>query len=404
MSATNGSAARTTTPNSGGTSSQQLQAQNAAARRAILAVSQNMAQSIQRATIANPGSSNNVVNLEARPVGFLKRFWIEVVATIQNNSLTNDISLTPWGPANLFSNVQFIDLSNNTRVNCSGWFLHQVATAKRGRPYGSAFVNDGPVGYGSNYAVMSATPVIAAGGANTGTVRMIFELPITYSDTDFRGGIWLGVTGNTAQLQLTINPNPSALTYAQGGDPVLAIYQGSADATITSLTYNVYQNYLDQMPRGQNNQVILPINDISTVYLLNTVVPPINLAPNTDIPIPYSNFRDFLSTSIIFDNGGQLNPGTDVVYWAIQAANYVNMINVDPAIMALWTRNMIQDDMPVGSYYFSHRHKPISVLQFGNQYLVLNASTVNAGAKLYVGYEMFALVNLVAQAGALTFG
>jgi hypothetical protein len=396
--------ARQSTPNSGGTSSAQLQNQNAAARRAILAVSQNMAQVIQGGTITNPGNANNVLNLEARPVGFLKRFWVEVVATIQNSDASNDVALTPWGPANIFSNVQFVDLSNNTRINCTGWFLHQVATVKRGRPYGCAFLNDGPVDYGNNYPVISASPFIPKGGTNTGTVRMIFDVPISYSDTDFRGGIWLGVTGNTAQLQFTINPNPGSQTYAQGGDPTLAIYQGSNNVQITSLTYKVYQNYLDQMPRGQNGQIVLPINDISTVYLLNTVIPPINLTNNQDVPIPYSNFRDFLSTSVIFDNGGQLNNGSDVNYWAIQAANYVNMINVDPAIMALWARNMIQDDMPVGSYYFSHRHKPISVLQFGNQYLVLNASTVNVGAKLMVGYEMFALVNLVAQAGALTFG
>lgn len=396
--------ARQTTPNSGGTSSAQLRNQNAAARQAILSVSQNMAQIIANGTIATPGSSNNVINLEARPVGFLKRFWVEVIATVQNNDTSNDVSLTPWGPANLFSNAQFIDLSNNTRINCAGWFLHHISTAKRGRPYGCAFLNDGPVAYGNNYPVMSATPFIARGGTNTGTIRMVFEIPVTYSDTDFRGGIWLGVTGNTAQMQLTINPNPGAQTYAQGGDPTLAIYQGSTNVAITSLTYKVYQNYLDQLPRGQNGQVVLPINDISTVYLLNTVVPPISLSQNTDIPIPYSNFRDFLSTTVIFDNGGQLNPGNDVNYWALQAANYVNMINVDPAIMALWSRNLLQDDMPVGAYYFSHRHKPISVLQFGNQYLVLNASTVNAGAKLQVGYEMFALVNLVAQAGALTFG
>lgn len=396
--------ARQTTPNSGGTSSAQLKQQNAAARAAILAVSQNMAQYIASATVANPGNTNNVLNIEARPVGFLKRFWMECTATILNADVSNDVALTQWGPAQLFSNVQFLDLSNNTRINCSGWFLHQVASAKRGRPYGCAFLTDSPVNYGNNYPVMSATPVIARGGTNTGTVKMIFEVPASYSDTDFRGGIWLGVTGNTAQLQFTINPNPGSLTFAQGGDPALAMYQGSTNVQISSLTYKLAQNYLDQMPRGQNGQVVLPINDISTVYLLNTVVPPINLTTNQDIPIPYSNFRDFLSTSVIFDNGGQLNPGTDVNYWALQAANFVNMVNVDPGMFALWTRNMLQDDMPVGAYYFSHRHKPISVLQFGNQYLVLNANTVNSGAKLLVGYEMFALVNLVAQAGALTFG
>lgn len=396
--------ARQATPNSGGTSSAKLQQQNAAARRAILSVAQNMVQVVAQGTIANPGSSNNVVNLQARPVGFLKRFWLEITATIQNSDAANDVSLTPWGPANLLSNVTFLDLSNNNRVVCAGWFLANISSAKRGRPYGATFLSDSPIGYGSNYNVMSAPQTIARGGTNTGTVQMLYEIPVTYSDTDFRGGIWLGVTGNTAQLQFTINPNVGAQTYAQGGDPTLAVYQGSANVQVTSFTYKLYQNYLDQMPRGENGQVVLPINDISTVYLLETVVPPISITANQDVPVPYSNFRDFLSTTVIFDNGGQLNPGTDVNYWALQAANYVNMINADPKIFALWTRNMLQVDVPVGTTYISHRHKPISVLQFGNQYLVLNASNVNAGAKMLVGYEMFALVNLVAQAGALTFG
>lgn len=396
--------ARQSTANSGGLSSAQLKAQNTQARSAILGVSQNMAQVIASGTIANPGSSNNVVNVDLRPIGFLKRMWIEITATVQNNDTVNDLTLTQWGPAQILSNIQFIDLSNNTRHNASGWHFHHVSSAKRGRIYGSAILTDSPVNYGNNFPVISATQTIPHGGTNTGTVRMVYEVPVSYSDTDFRGGIWLSVTGNTAVLQFTINPNPSALSYGQSGDPTLAMYQGSASATVTSFTYKVYQNYLDQMPRDQNNNVILPINDISTVYMLATVVPPIAMSPAQDIPIPYSNFRDFLSTSVIFDNGGQLNNGSDVNYWALQAANFVNMINVDPTIMALWARNMLQDDMPLGAYYFSHRHRPISVRQFGNQYLVLNASNVNAGAKLIVGYEMFALANLVAQAGALTLG
>jgi hypothetical protein len=280
--------------------------------------------------------------------------------------------------------------------------VFHVSTAKRGRAYGASFLNDCPVQYGSTQSPVSAPSIIAKGGTNTGTIKMMYEVPICYNDTDFRGGIWLSVTGNTAQLQFTINPNSSALSYAQGGDPVLSMYQGTTGCVISSITYNVYQNYLDQMPRDQNGKVVLPINDISTVYLLQNVTPPIALSPNQDIPIPYANFRDFLSTTVIFDNGGQLNPGTDVAYWALQAANFVDMIKVDPALQALWQRNMLMDDMPTGSIYMSHRHKPISVRQFGNQYLVLNASTVNANAKLLVGYEMFAQANLVAQAGALS--
>jgi hypothetical protein len=275
---------------------------------------------------------------------------------------------------------------------------------KRGKAYGAAYLNDSPIQMQSQQPIISA-PVSISKGGGVGTVKMLYEVPITYGDTDFRGLIYLGVTGSTPQLQLTLNPNVVAQTYAQGGDPSLAVYQGStpANAAITSATVTVYQNYLDRLPSLAGKGVVLPVNDLSTVYLLNTItLPKGGIVQNQDYPIPYAPFRDFLSTSVMFDNGGQLNAGTDVSYWAIQLANYINPIKVDPGLLAFWTRTAILDDVPNGMAYFSHRHKPISTLQYGNQELILNASTVNANANLNVGYEMFALVSLIAQASALS--
>lgn len=390
-----GTMARQNTPNSGGTSGQQLLQQNAAARAAILARSENMVQSIASGTITSPGTSNNIITVNPRLVGFLKRFFVEITATIQNSDGALDLTQTQLGIANILSNVTFTDLSNNVRIQTTGAHLHFVSSAKRQRPYGCAYTTDSPIGFGSNWSVIKAPATIAHG--TSATVNMLYEIPITYSDTDFRGGIWLGVTNATATLQMTINPTP---LIAAGSDATLGVYSGTTSGSITSLTYNVYQNYLDQLPIVQGQGVVLPINDISTVYLLNSTTQT-GMVANQDFPVPYANFRDFLSTFAIFDNGGTLNVGSDVTAWKLQAANYINYLNVDPTIVALWSRNMIQDDWPKGVYYFSHRHKPISTIQYGNQELVLNASTVNANAKLFVWYEQFALVNLVAQAGAL---
>lgn len=386
--------ARAATPNSGGNSGAQLMQQNDLARRAILAVSQNMVQSIANGTVTAPGSTNNVLNISPRLVGFLKRFLVEFSFTIVNADPANDLVLTPFGIANLLQQVIFTDLSNNVRIQTAGWHLNMVASAKRGRVWGSSVLTDSPIGYGNNFTVISAPATIPR--STTGTCKMIYEMPITYSDTDFRGGIWLGVTNATANLQMTINPSP---TVAAGGDPALAMYIGTALATIGTVTYNVYQNYLDQLPVTKNG-VVLPLNDISTVYLLNNTVQS-GIVPNQENPIPYANFRDFLSTFAVYDNGGVMNAGTDISYWAIQAANYVNTLKIDPQIVALWSRNAIGDDFPLATYYFSHRHKPISTIQFGNQQLILNPTTAAATAKILMGYESFALANLVAQAGAL---
>jgi P3 major capsid protein len=392
-----GARARQNTPNSGGGGGVSLAQQNSNARAAILAQSVNMVQSIYSNTVANPGSSNNVLNISPRLVGFLKRFWVEISCTIQNTSAVNDLALTPFGPANILRQILFTDLSNNVRIQTTGWHLFFTSSLKRNRPYGAAFSNDCPVNMGNVYNTNQAAAVIPKGGTNTATLSWLVEVPITFNDTDFRGGIWLGVTNATANLQLTINPNP---TVAAGGDPTNAVYIGDAGGTITSLTVNCYQNYLDQLPIVQG-KVVLPFNDISTVYMLQNTVGLNTVVQNQDNPIPYANFRDFLSTIAVFDNGGVLNTGSDVSYWALQAANYVNMLKIDPLILSLWSRNMVQDDFPQGVYAFTHYHKPISTIQYGNQELILNPSTVNAGAQVLMGYEMFALVNLVAQAGAL---
>lgn len=389
-----GNNARAATPNSGGNSGQQMMAQNAFARAAILASSQNMVQSIASGTIAAPGSTNNVINVSPRLVGFLKRFLVEFSFTIVNADPANDLALTPFGPANLLQQCIFTDLSNNVRIQTAGWHLNFLSSAKRNRAWGSAYLTDSPIGYGNNFSVISAPQIIPK--SSTGTIKMIYEMPIVYSDTDFRGGIWLGVTNATANLQMTLTPNP---TVAAGGDPTLAMYIGTANATIGTCTYNVYQNYLDQLPVTKNG-VVLPINDISTVYLINNTVQS-NIVQNQENPVPYANFRDFLSTFAVYDNQGVLNNGTDISYWAIQAANYVNTLKIDPQIVALWSRNVINDDFPSGVYYFNHRHKPISTIQFGNQELIINPITAGATSKLLMGYESFALANLVAQAGAL---
>lgn len=393
MSGTVNSAARGNTPNSGGNSPADIKRQNDMARALILAQSANMVQSIAAGTIANPGSINNIVNVSPRLVGFCKRFIVQMQMTVANTHISEDANLTQLGPANALSQVTFTDLSNNVRIQTAGWHLHMVASAKRAACYGASYVNDSPINFGSNWNVIKAPETIPAGG--TGTVYMEYEIPLSYSDTDFRGAIWLGVTNATANLQMTINPQPVVPT---GSDSTLGMYYGGT-GSITSITYNVYQNYLDQLPVG-NGGIVLPINDIATVYLLNNTTQS-GMVANQDFPVPYANFRDFLSTFALFDNGGTLNAGSDVNYWALQAANYINYFKIDPTVSALMSRNIIGSDWPKGLYYFSHRHKPLSTLQYGNQELVLNASSLNSGAKLLMGYEQFALIGVVGQAGAL---
>jgi hypothetical protein len=178
------------------------------------------------------------------------------------------------------------------------------------------------------------------------------------------------------------------------------MYSGNNTATITSLTYNVYQVYMDQLPQG-NGGVILPAQDLATSYELKNIANS-SVVANQDFPVQYSNFRTFMSTTMVYYNGSSRTAtGSDINYWELLAANYTPIWKYSPGFSAMKSRNIITTDFPPGVYYHSSRLKPIITTQYGNMQLVLNASTAGAGNYLLTGYEDFAQVNTVVQAGSL---
>lgn len=398
-----------TAPTSSG---QQMSPQqmNAAARSAVL---QNAVERIQQVYSTSQNSltsANNVLNVVPRNVGLIKGFFVEIAVNLTLTTAAT-LAITPWGASNLLQQVIFNDLQNNTRIQTAGWHLHAVNTARLGRPYGIPFAmdksgnaagNNLPVGYGDNWVIQQGPQTLVENTAATLIFR--YYVPLAYSKSDLRGAVYANVINATMQLQLTLNATNIAV--AQGVDATLAVYAATTATaptlTINTVTITVYQHYLDQLPMGQNGP-ILPMLDLSTSYeLKNTTVT--GLAVGQDFPIPYSNYRSYLSTFFIYDNVGVTTFGTDINYISMQSANYTNLIKVTPDELALITYAYLQTGLPRGSYYISHRDDPISTIQYGNMDLIINPSAVTVGAQVYVGYEDMAMVNLLNQAGSLPGG
>lgn len=368
---------------------------NMMARQACIRNGVNMWQQIFTKTY-NSNVPGTVENVPLRQVGLAKRLLVRVTATVQANGQT--LTRCPFGPTQALSNFTLSDLSNQTRINTPGWHLHGVASAKRRLIYAAAYATDTPSGYGSNFPNVMAAPAQITSNPTTNNIFIEYEVPLSYTDMDLRGALYLNVTNATAYLQYTINPN---FFIGATGDPTFGVYQSSSGTAgvISSMTVTIYQNYLDQLPLSSNGPV-LPLLDISTAYLLNQTPVVANVA-NQDIPIPYANFRDFMSTFAILDNGGVLNTGSDVNYWAIQSANYTNILKYDPYVATFLAREVFGDDPPPGVYYWDHRAKPISTIQYGNMQLILNGQNLAPGAALIMGYEQMALINQITQAGSL---
>lgn len=336
------------------------------------------------------------VNIAVRNVGLIKRFWIEIVYQYHQGAAETQTK-TAFGAANTFSQIVLTDLNNQTRINTTGWHLHFLATVRRQLAFGAAFTNSDPSGIAQNWGLMTTPSPITT--VQTG--RWFYEIPVAYSDTDLTGAIWANVLNATMNLQVVINPNFGVAT---GADPTQAVYQSSTAqlGVIQSFIMTCYQNCLDQLPvNPKTGTVILPPLDIEYVYLLNNTNST-GLAAAADQALPYANWRNFLSTFVIYDNAGVLNLGTDTNYIALQSANFTNFFKVDPFMLSLITRTKINDDFAAGVYYIDTRTKPINTLQYGNMQLLFNPSAVTGStSQLLIGYESLALQGVMNQAGSI---
>lgn len=380
---------------------------NLMARNMIVGGAVKRTQQIYSATI--DASSEPVINIPPRNVGLLLGFIVQVETNVAVAATTGTpLTLTPFGPANLLSRVNFTDLNNNTRINTTGWHLHAVNSARAGTPYLAARTNSSyPIAYGNYYTGLVEGASTIAAGANS-DVGMTYYVPCAYSEQDLRGSIYANVVNATMQLQLTLNANAvQARTVAAGSDAAYTTAASGtppADVTTGNFTVRVYQVYYDQLPKGQNG-VVLPLMDLSTVYeLKNTTLQ--GMVQNQDFPIPYSNFRDFLSTFVVYRNRNAVDDGgfsreADVSSWSLETANYTNLFEVNPDIAGSWGRQAVGDDFARGMYYINTRGKPIATQQYGNMNLVLDPADVQTGAAALIGYEAFALQNMIGQAQGL---
>jgi P3 major capsid protein len=383
----------------GGAQGQQsyTQQNNDAAQAAILAMAQPMVQQVFQTTIpGNNVAQGQVLNIPLNNVGLNTRITVEVTFTI-SQAAAETLNRTGFGLSNFFSNIQLTDLSNYQRINTSGWHLYMLANLRRQQIYAGAYATDTPTGIGSNWLVNNGPAAVT----NAVKCRMFFELPLAYHEYDLRGAIYAQVTSATWRLQLTINQN--LILGSGAADNSLAMYQSTTAGNlgvVSAVQIQVYQHYLDQLPMNGNSAVV-PLMSLAWNYLIQNTIGPA-IVQGQDVPISYSNYRTFLSTMAFFDNAGVFNTGSDVTYWGIQAANLVFLEKYDPFFAAGRARMLFGDDPPPGLYVFDHRRKPIMTNQFGNTQLVLNASQVNNGASILLGYEMLAVQSQAINAGSLT--
>lgn len=347
-----------------------------------------------------PGS---VITIQLRNVGLVKRLVVEFSGTVTAGA-TSVQNLTALGLTNLISNVTFIDLGNNTRINTTGWHCHLVSSVKRRRVFGAAYTSDTPTGYGNiNNRIMFAPATLAANASTP--VRFMLEIPFVKNNHDLRGAIFADVTNAVMSVQITLNPQ---MFVSSTADPTLAMYQsaGADLASLSGVAVQCNQNYLDQLPRNpQTAAPILPALDLGTAYLMNNTAGGLPVV-NQDNGFAFVNARSYESVAWIFDNNGTLNiNGVDMNYEQVTSANFTQILRFDGMMAGLTERDIMGCDFPRGVRYLDFRHRPINTDMYGNMQVIINPSSVlGAAATFLFGWEAYGVIGAVNQGGSLPMG
>lgn len=351
-----------------------------------------------------------VINIQPRYAGLILGFIVNIRTNVAVASGGTPLTRTNFGPLNLVNEVRLDDLNNNTRIQTSGWHLGMLNSARSGDPYLVTRQNDSyPVGVGKFFDTLMEGGASIAADANS-DVAATYYVPCAYSEKDLRGAIFANVVNATMQLQLTLNQAVAAArTLSAGSDAVYVTADSSTapgNVTVGNFEIEVIQVYYDKLPQGDAGYV-LPLLDLGTVYEIKRSQDT-GLVQGQDFQISYSNFRDFLSTFVLYRN--RVSPTAafateaDINYWALETANFTQIYKLDPRFVAKWARQTIENDFPLGLYYFPTREKPISTNNFGNMQLVLNPADVQTNAAALIGFEAFALTSRIGQAASLSVG
>lgn len=380
---------------------------NAVIRDLIISKGVNMWQNIFSQAI-NPATQQGPVNVQLNRTGLITGLLVKISATLANTDNAKTATLTPMGASNILSQIQLVDFNNITRINTTGWHLGLINSAKQPLVFAGAYAPNVPVGYGNNWTVCSAPATIAHNA--TGAVQMYYYVPCAYAPRDLTGAIFAQLLQAQGTLSLSLNANP-LIDNSGGADATLAVYAGAPGGYSGNVTINVWQNYIDKLPKWSDlgmsppanwnyGPYALPSQDLSVLYqLMNTSIG--NLVVGQDNNIPFANYDTFFSTSIIYDNAGVWNVGSDINYFALKASNTTQIFNYGPQEAAFFARNTFFADPPKGCYFFSHRSAPIQTLNYGNLNLVINPSAVTAGAGVLIGFEYMTQASQVQFATAL---
>lgn len=304
--------------------------------------------------------------------GVLLQFTVPVNITVAATASL----VSPW---NIAQQVVYNDFAGTQRTRTNGFQLWAAQSMKQGDALSVVPEMVYP-GSGDNGPLLAYDSNILSQPTAVGEHEITFSLyvPMAYDPSSDLTGAVLTQT-NVGEHYITVD----LIRQLVGTDPWASPYTAGTVAADGQVTVEAFQMYIQPQNMTADN---LPIIDLSTVYgfeggYQNTA----NIASGQATYINYPNNRSILSTLITFENGTAFTPnGADLSQITVVANSNTNFKEMTPRLVREMMRNMINSDLPAGTYYLGSRQQPILTQLYANVQAKMDVKEAKAGVTQFV--------------------
>lgn len=346
--------------------------QNMVARMNLLQTGISMTKRLQPVK----GDLGSQLKIPLLRMGIMTGVLLQFTVPVNITAAATASLVSPW---NIAQQVTYNDFSGTQRTRTNGFQLWAAQSMKQGDALSvvpdMVYPGAGDAGPSLAYDSNILSMPVATGEKE---IRFSLYVPMAYDPSSDLTGAVLTQT-NVGEHYITVDLIRSLV----GADPWAAPYTAGTVAGNGQVTVEAFQMYIQPQNMTADN---LPVIDLSTVYgfeggYQNTA----NIATGQSTYINYPNNRSILSTLVTFENGSAFTAnGADLAQITVVANSNTNFKEMTPRLVREMMRNMINSDLPTGTYYLGSRQQPILTQLYANVQAKMDVAEAKAGVTQFI--------------------
>lgn len=310
------------------------------------------------------GGLNDTIKIPLLRMGIMTGVMLHFTVPVEITGTAVPSAVSPW---NIAKRVVYHDFAQNERTRTNGFQLWSAQSMKQGDAMGVSPLQAQGVDLDYDTSIFHLPTA-----AGEDEIRFSLYVPMAYdANSDLTGAVLTQT--NVGEHYITIQ-TPNALV---GVDEWLNPYKSGDVKLSGDIKVEAFQFYIQ--PQGASAGM-LPAIDLSTIYgFAGAYESSENIVTGQEKYIDLPNNRSIFSTLVSFQNGnGFTQNGADLNLISIIANSNTWFKEMTPRLVREIMRNMVNCDMPTGTYYLGSRRQPILTQLYANVQAVLDVKTVQS--------------------------